>query len=63
MRRQLLWIWVQQKEFIIKNIPNSIRKNFIAAHPMVGTEKSGPRAAIDDFYEGHTVVLCDTCDK
>ena len=51
------------KEFIIKNIPNSIRKNFIAAHPMVGTEKSGPRAAIDDFYEGHTVVLCDTCDN
>ena len=51
------------KEFIIKNIPSSIRKNFIAAHPMVGTEKNGPKAAIDNFYEGHTVVLCNMEDN
>ena len=30
------------KEYIVKNIPEKIRKNFIAAHPMTGTEKSGP---------------------
>ena len=47
------------KEFIIENIPSSIRKNFIAAHPMTGTEKSGPKAAIDNLYEGKTVVLCN----
>ncbi len=47
------------KEYIVKNIPLEIRKNFIAAHPMTGTEKSGPKAAIDNLYEGKTVVFCD----
>ncbi len=47
------------KKLIVDNIPKEIRENFIAAHPMVGIETSGPRAAKDDFYEGHTVVLCD----
>jgi len=51
------------KEFIVKNVPSSIRKNFVAAHPMVGTEKNGPKAAIDNFYEGHTIVLCDIKDN
>ncbi|MFA7091501.1 MAG: prephenate dehydrogenase [Arcobacteraceae bacterium] len=47
------------KEFIVNNIPVQIRENFIAAHPMTGTEKSGPKAAIDELYEGKTVVLCN----
>lgn len=51
------------KEFIIENVPSSIRKNFIAAHPMTGTEKSGPKAAIDNLYEGKTVVLCNLEDN
>ena len=51
------------KEYIVKNIPPKIRKNFIAAHPMTGTEKNGPKAAIDNLYEGKTVVLCDLEDN
>ena len=51
------------KEYIVKNIPKKIRQNFIAAHPMTGTEKSGPKAAIDDLYEGKTVVFCDLEDN
>lgn len=51
------------KEYIVKNIPPQIRKNFIAAHPMTGTEKNGPKAAIDNLYEGKTVVLCDLEDN
>ncbi|MDY0052664.1 MAG: prephenate dehydrogenase [Aliarcobacter sp.] len=51
------------KEYIVKNIPKKIRKNFIAAHPMTGTEKSGPKAAMDDLYEGKTVVFCDLEDN
>ena len=47
------------KEFIIKSVPSEIRKNVIAAHPMCGSEKFGPRAAVDDLYEGKTVVLCN----
>ena len=51
------------KEFIVKNIPNEIRKNFVAAHPMCGSEKFGPKAAMDNLYEGKTVVLCDLEDN
>ncbi len=51
------------KEYIVKNIPKEIRKNFIAAHPMTGTENFGPKAAIDGLYEGKTVVLCDLEDN
>jgi len=51
------------KEFIIKNVPQKIRKNFIAAHPMTGTEKNGPKASIDGLYEGKTVVLCNLEDN
>ncbi len=47
------------KEAIIQSVPKEIRKNFIAAHPMTGTEKNGPKAAMDNLYEGKTVVLCN----
>ncbi|WBO84073.1 prephenate dehydrogenase [Hymenobacter yonginensis] len=36
------------------------RGRFVAAHPMAGTEHSGPEAAISGLFEGKTVVLCDT---
>ena len=35
------------------------RGRFVAAHPMAGTEYSGPNAAVPGLYEGKTVVLCD----
>ena len=47
------------KEKISESIPKTIRKNFVTAHPMTGTEKFGPTAALDDLYEGKVVVLCD----
>ncbi len=47
------------KKIIVDNIPTQIRTNFVAAHPMCGSEKFGPKAAMDDLYEGKTVVLCD----
>ncbi len=51
------------KELIVKNIPDSIRENFVAVHPMCGFEKFGPKAAMDNLYEGNTVVLCDLEDN
>ncbi len=51
------------KEEIILKIPKNIRKNFVAAHPMAGTENFGPSAAIDNLYEGNTVVLCNLEDN
>ena len=53
------------KKLIVDNIPKSIHKNFVPAHPMTGTEKFGPSAAIDGLYEKKTIVLCDldVCDE
>lgn len=47
------------KKQICDNIPYKIRANFVATHPMTGTEKSGPSAAFDGLYKNKTVVLCD----
>jgi len=47
------------KEKICNSIPPTIRENFVAAHPMAGTEKFGPNAAIENLYTHKVVVLCD----
>ncbi len=47
------------KEKISSSINPKIRYNFVAAHPMTGTEYSGPSAAKEELYAGCTVVLCD----
>ena len=48
------------KEKIVNAIPKEIRPNFIASHPMTGTEKFGPSAANRKLYRGKVVVLCNT---
>lgn len=35
------------------------RKNFVATHPMWGTEYSGPKAAVSGAFKGNAVVICD----
>ncbi|QCK15101.1 prephenate dehydrogenase [Mangrovivirga cuniculi] len=35
------------------------RDRFVAAHPIAGTEYSGPAAAITDLFEGQKMILCD----
>ena len=47
------------KEIIVNSVPTQIRKNFVASHPMTGTENFGPKAAIEDLYYEKVVVLCD----
>ncbi len=51
------------KEKIVKSIPTKLRKNVVAAHPMTGTEKFGPSAALHDLYHEKVVVLCDMEDS
>lgn len=51
------------KEKIIASVPKEIRANFVAAHPMTGTEKFGPTAAIAQLYRDKVVVLCDIEDS
>lgn len=35
------------------------RRNFIATHPIAGTEFSGPAAAIKGLFEGKTNIICE----
>ena len=35
------------------------RGNFVPAHPMSGTENSGPDAAINGLFEGKICIICD----
>jgi len=47
------------KALIVEAVPPSIRRNFVAAHPMTGTEHFGPAAALEGLYSEKVVVLCD----
>ncbi|MBL7972754.1 MAG: prephenate dehydrogenase/arogenate dehydrogenase family protein, partial [Prolixibacteraceae bacterium] len=41
----------------VENHPK--RRNYVAAHPMSGTENSGPGAALSGLFEGKINIICD----
>jgi prephenate dehydrogenase len=41
----------------VENHPN--RRNFLATHPIAGTEFSGPAAAIKGLFHGKTNIICE----
>lgn len=50
------------------NICRSVAKHprrelFVAAHPMAGTEHSGPEAALYDLFDGKVMALCEVDDS
>jgi len=48
------------KAAICKAVATHPRRNqFLAAHPIAGTEFSGPDAAIPNLYDGKTIMLCE----
>lgn len=47
------------KEEILKSCPACIRPNLVAAHPMAGTENSGPKAAFKELLKNAVVVICE----
>jgi prephenate dehydrogenase len=48
------------KALISKSVNCSTkRSNYVAAHPMAGTEFSGPDAAFSNLYDGKIAVICD----
>jgi len=42
---------------LVANHPN--RKQYVASHPMAGTEFSGPMAAINRLFDYKNVIICD----
>jgi len=48
------------KASIIEEIKDHpMRGRFVGTHPMWGTEKNGPQAAVQDAFKNRAVVLCD----
>lgn len=45
----------------IQNHPN--RSNFVAAHPMAGTEFSGPTAAVYKLFDGKAAIICNAYES
>lgn len=39
------------------------RRNFVSAHPMAGTEYSGPWAAMPGLFDGRAGIICDAEDS
>jgi prephenate dehydrogenase len=35
------------------------RKNYVPAHPMAGTENSGPQASLENLFRGKIAIVCD----
>lgn len=48
------------KRQIVQNTPQSLKSHTIYAHPMVGTENSGAKAAFKELYDGAVCVLCES---
>ncbi|MCK5781545.1 MAG: prephenate dehydrogenase [Flavobacteriales bacterium] len=49
------------KDAILNAVKSHSKRNqFVATHPMAGTEFSGPDAAIDDLFKDMAVILCDS---
>ncbi|MCL5128678.1 prephenate dehydrogenase [Algibacter sp. L4_22] len=42
---------------VVENHPK--RRNFLAMHPIAGTEHSGPGAAISGLFQGKTNIVCE----
>ncbi|MCW5909996.1 MAG: prephenate dehydrogenase [Cyclobacteriaceae bacterium] len=48
------------KTSICKSVANHPkRQQFVAAHPIAGTENSGPQAAFDGLFKGKTNIICE----
>lgn len=48
------------KEDICLQVANhERRRNFLATHPIAGTEFSGPKAAIHGLYKDKTMIICE----
>ncbi len=48
------------KSLICKSVENHPkRRNFLACHPIAGTEFSGPSAAVNGLFKGKTNIICE----
>lgn len=64
VENQVVMDMCSTKESLIERIKyHENRKQYVASHPMAGTEFSGPWAAISGLFDGKATILCDTEDS
>ena len=52
------------KSALVNNVKDHPKRGrYVAAHPMWGTEYSGPSAAVKGAFENKAVILCNTSDS
>lgn len=52
------------KQRIVQTIAtHKLRRRFVAAHPMAGTEHSGPQAAMSGLFDHKVAILCDDANS
>ena len=52
------------KQMIVDAVRNHPRRaRFVAAHPMAGTEDTGPAASREHLFASRIAILCDTADS
>ena len=51
------------KHAIHELIESKMRKNYVGAHPMSGTEHSGPKAAQKDLFKNKILILTDHLER
>lgn len=48
------------KEMLAESVKSHpCRRQYVATHPMAGTEYSGPWAAMPGLFDGHACIICD----
>ncbi len=49
------------KEHLARSVKyHPARRQYVATHPMAGTEYSGPWAAMPGLFDGHACIICDS---
>lgn len=49
------------KEHLARSVKyHPARRQYVASHPMAGTEYSGPWAAMPGLFDGHACIICDS---
>lgn len=49
------------KEHLARSVKyHPCRRQYVASHPMAGTEYSGPWAAMPGLFDGHCCIICDS---
>ncbi len=60
-RKKIVMDVCSTKEQLARSVRyHQARSQYVASHPMAGTEYSGPWAAMPGLFDGHACIICDS---